>query len=187
MSGATALGIRYPQSTDSPPDVSADMQRLASDVDSLLTPIKTKPRFHLVQTGTAQNIANAVATAVTFNTEVYDTANGHDTVTNTTRYTVPTGLGGLWLIGGKMSWDGNTTGRRIGWFLVNAVSIVPGSYISVPPAATATLMPMETVPVVLSAGDYIELIQQQDSGGTRTTFNGGSDSGACFWGIRQGD
>jgi hypothetical protein len=183
--GTTALGIRYPGSL-STVDVSVDIKNVADDVDALLAPQLARPRFHVTQVGVAQSMPNATWTSVTFNTEVFDTAGGHDLVTNTSRYTVQAGHGGLWMVSAKMSWDGNTTNRRLARFLVNGAAVIPGSELSVPAAATALLAPVYAVPVVLAAGDYIEIQQNQDSGGGRTTFLGTSDSGAAFWGVRLG-
>jgi len=182
---STALGLPYPSSTSAvnPP---SDIQALAAAVDTLMTLLVTKVRFHIVQVGVAQNIPNGTGDVVTFNTEIQDTAGGHDLVTNTSRYTVQSGHGGLWLLGGKMSWDGNTTNRRIGLFRKNGSITIEGSYVSMPPATTTGILPMPAIIANLSAGDYVELHQNQDSGGTRTTFNGDSSSGATLWGGRLG-
>ena len=179
----TTLGITYPSST-SAVNIPGDMQVLALDVDALLTLLVTKPKFVITQVGVAQNMPNATWTSVTFNTDVIDSANGHDTAVNTSRYTVQAGHGGLWQLQAKFSWDGSTTGRRLGRYLVNGASVVAGSEHSVPPSATALLAPMVTALVQLSAGDYVEFQQNQDSGATRTTFSGTSDSGAMFSGVR---
>lgn len=179
----TALGITYPSST-SAVNVPSDMQVLAADVDALLTLLVSKPRFHVTQVAVAQNIVNATWTSVTFNTEALDSANGHDNAVNSSRYTVQAGHTGLWLVGAKHSWDGNTSGRRLHRFLINGATVVPGSEESVPPAATALLAASTSFIVSLTAGDYIESQQNQDSGTTRTTFNGTADSGAAFWGVR---
>jgi hypothetical protein len=183
----TPLGIRIPTSLSSV-DVVTDMANMAADIDTLLTLQINKPAFHLTQVGVAQNILNNTFTSITFNTEAIDVPapGGHDLVTNTSRYTVQTGHGGLWLVSAKQGWDGNTTGRRLSRFLINGATVVPGSEHSVPPASTALLQPVATYPVRLSAGDYIEFQQAQDSGGTRTTYLGTADSGAAFWGVRIG-
>lgn len=182
---STTLGLVYPAST-SAVNVPSDMGVLANGVDALVTLLVTPPRFHVTQVALAQNMLNGTWTSVQFNTEAIDSANGHDNVTNNTRYTVQAGHGGLWMLGGKQSWDGNTTNRRLARFLVNGATVIPATEQSVPAAATALLAPGYTVIYVLAAGDYVEFQQNQDSGTTRTTFNGTADSGGGFWGVRLG-
>lgn len=50
--------------------------------------LRATPRAQLRRSST-QSINNATNTAVQWNSEAYDTHNGHDTVTNNSRYTAP--------------------------------------------------------------------------------------------------
>ena len=117
---------------------------------------------------------SSVATALPFPTENFDTNSFHDTSTNTTRLTIPTGGGGKYLFTGtgifigtvpSYAWimvykngavisDGIAYGGRIGAIIGNANAPVGGS-------------------VVLSAvaGDYFELfIQSDQSTGTKNIY-----------------
>lgn len=61
---------------------------------------------------TAQTITTGSATKIDFDSEDYDTDGFHDTGSNTSRLTVPTGLGGKYAISGALEWASNTTGIR---------------------------------------------------------------------------
>lgn len=56
------------------------------------------------QATTGQSIPASVATAVTFNTNLYDPYTMHSTVTNTSRLTIPTGWGGKWRFNAAITW-----------------------------------------------------------------------------------
>jgi len=66
----------------------------------------------LCKKSTSQTISNSTLTAVTWNSEVYDTDNIHSTVTNTDRFTIPAGKGGYWYISVFLNWNNMTTGTR---------------------------------------------------------------------------
>lgn len=181
----TALGITYPSST-SAVNVPSDLQVLAADVDALLTLLVTKPRFKIVQTA-AQAFANATWTSVTFDGEdaaVPDTANGHDNVTNNSRYTVQAGHSGLWLISGKMSWANSTTNRRQTRYRINGATVIVGSEVAHAPASSAPQTPAPTMVMNLVAGDYIELQASQDSGGSLNSGIFGADTYPFLTGVR---
>ena len=59
-----------------------------------------------------QSISNNTTTSVTFNTENFDTDGFHDNSTNTSRFTVPTGKGGYYLVNGSITFAANTSGIR---------------------------------------------------------------------------
>ena len=66
----------------------------------------------LCKKSTSQTISNSTLTAVTWNSEVYDTDSIHSTVTNTDRFTIPAGKGGYWYISVFLNWNNMTTGTR---------------------------------------------------------------------------
>jgi len=110
-----------------------------------------------------QNISNATYTALTYNSENYDTDGFHSTSTNTSRLTIPTGKGGKYLITTFVNWDNSAGGYRIAVIYLNgtynkAVGIeTSGGYLGQNCSYTMTL----------AAGDYIETYVYQNSGGTR--------------------
>lgn len=83
------------------------------------------------------------------------------------RWVVPTGFGGLYMVAGNLAWAANSdTTRRYIWFDVNGggntywLQIVP----AVSSASIATWI-TAAGPLKLAAGDYVELIGRQDSAG----------------------
>jgi hypothetical protein len=114
-----------------------------------------------------QSIANATETALTFDTEVYDVGAVHSTSSNTSRFTVPTGGGGLYIAIGQIEFASNVTGQRqmriranggasaySGWVVVQAVTT----------GGAATKFQTMTI-LALAAADYVEFMVYQDSGG----------------------
>lgn len=109
------------------------------------------------------SIPDNVATAVTFNTEDFDTGALHSTVSNTSRLTVPSGAGGVYLVTATIAFAANATGSRQLQFYkngsgVSATFVAPG-HASLEACITATFL------VSLSAADYMECYVVQDSGG----------------------
>lgn len=178
----TPLGIRYPFTTATV-NVPGDLNNLASDADSLLSLLVNPPRFKVYQ-DFAQSFANNTFVSVQFNQEEFDSANGHDNVTNNTRYTVQPGHGGLWLLSGKMSWATNTTNRRQNRWFINGATVVLGSELSTAPATTAPQPTSATMIIPLSAGDYIEMQVGQDSGGSLSTGLFGASTYPWMAGVR---
>lgn len=117
-----------------------------------------------VVTNTAvQTIPTATSTVVTFDTEVADVGGLHSTSVNTGRLTCPSGGDGLYAVKGFVSWVGNATGGRQIAIKKNGSTqyanvIVPGNVTYGPSGGTSIDLP-------LVAGDYVELVVYQDSGG----------------------
>lgn len=136
-----------------------------SEWEQLLTYLGGPPMAQLRQTG-AQSLTNGVGTAVTFDTEDLDNFNGHDTTTNTSRYTCQ--AAGWYQVSGGVCFAANATGRRGGWWLKNG-SVVAGSESIVPAHASTVDTPLRTIIVSLAVADYVELAAFQDSGGALNT------------------
>jgi hypothetical protein len=120
-----------------------------------------------------QGISNATWTALTLDSENFDTTAIHSTSSNTSRMTVPSGKGGKWLFDGYAEFASNTTGLRAVDLYVNGVSSGPMNRVGSPPA-TADLFTLTTRNVfLLAATDYVELFCYQASGGS---LNVGSSS-----------
>lgn len=113
--------------------------------------------FHSVQ----QSIPSGTDTLLNFDTELYDTDNIHDNVTNNTRLTCKTA--GLYLIIGGASFYYNATGRRYlgikknntSWEAVHSWGKNQVSYTHMQALALDQL----------SVNDYVELVVYQNSGG----------------------
>lgn len=114
---------------------------------------------------------NSTYTAVLFNSEEFDTDGFHSTSVNTSRITIPTGLGGKYLVNGFGEWDNSALGYRSLHIYVNGTR-TKNNYLQ-----PSVIFPTEQISCVLnlSAGDYIELFVNQDSGTTRSFYVPQSD------------
>jgi hypothetical protein len=119
-----------------------------------------------------QSINNATNTILNFNSEEFDTDGFHDTSSNTSRITIPSGKGGKYLVIGNVAWDSNGTGTRNIDFLLNGIiDIYPGS-LEANNAAGFTTQIVFSLIRNYSAGDYIQLRVYQSSGGALNVLNG---------------
>lgn len=149
-------------------------QQLYNGLTFLLGP----PLFFGVQTA-SQTITNTTNAAVTFDTNVVDTYNGHSTSTNTSRYTVQ--QAGYYDICGCVGYGGNSTGVRSAKIYVNG-GVIQGSAVEVPAVVSGNAVTIAT-PVVnkyCNVGDYLEVWTWQNSGGNLGTSALG-DQACSFW------
>lgn len=135
-----------------------------------------------VYKSSAQSITTGTNTAITFDSERFDNGGMHSTSVNTSRITIPTGGGGIYLIGGAISWAANATGVRYVSVYLNGTTHLG---ISEDTSVTATdhYMTVSTL-YALSAGDYVELVVQQSSGGN-LNIQSVSAYSPEFWAIWQ--
>lgn len=162
--GSTANGdIPYRDTTWKPRAIGTRGQRL--EVNSSTLPAWEGYHGCRVYNSGSQNITTATTTAVSFDSERNDTDAFHSTVTNTSRMTVPTGMGGNYAIGGGIAWD--TTGSpgscAVG-LMVNGTTLI--AYKTLARLLATNLYMAVHTEYVLAAGDYVELIVWQNSGGT---------------------
>lgn len=110
-----------------------------------------------------QSISSAVQTTVTFDTEMYDFRNMW-TSGQPTRLVVPSGMGGIYTIGGTIEYTANATGAR------QCILMVNGAVIGRTSTDNSGSGPAGRVSfsrdVALNAGDYIEMAGYQNSGTT---------------------
>lgn len=135
-----------------------------------------------------QSIANSSNVLVTFTGEDHDSDTLHDVSSNTSRITIPTGFGGIWLVTASAAWASGT-GER--WLEVlknnsgaayNASNRIAG--VRDTNVNSTHIQPL-CVPVLLAAGDHIEVYVRQTSGGSLNLL-GTSDItwfGAHFLGV----
>jgi hypothetical protein len=126
------------------------------------------------------NITNDSPTAVDFDSEVYDVGGYHSVSSNTSRFTIPSGKAGYYLVQGQVSWIHNTSGKRQIDIYKNgtgyASAIFGPSVASSPgdwPACPISIV------INLSVGDYVTMVVTQKSGGTIKMING-SDTWTWF-------
>lgn len=119
------------------------------------------------RTGSAQSIPNATYQAISFDTEDYDGHNYADVGAQPTRLTVPTT--GLYVINARLSFASNTTGFRGLYVRVNGTTYLMGSN-------QAAVNGDRTIISVcgmqnLLAGEYVEVMAYQNSGGALNAEN----------------
>ena len=124
-------------------------------------------------------ISNGVYTALTFNTERFDTDGYHDTSTNTSRFTVPAGKAGKYLFSGNISFDSNSTGVRAAYIYKNGSFIRNGSEMIMSGTASGVTCAFAHV-IDLTVGDYLEARALQTSGGVLSVVMGNTGTTVEF-------
>jgi hypothetical protein len=159
---------------------------LSADLaNGAVTPAKfgTIPAARATKT-TVQSIPTAQATALTFDDEDFDTGRPfglHSPTTNNTRLTAP--ISGVYQVSAGVGWDDNDTGNRILGLRLNGGACCP-SAASFMLAATSGFETRQNVSdmLKLSAGDFIEAMAEQTSGGNLSAVNSiGSTFFAMAW------
>lgn len=130
-----------------------------------------------------QTISNNTNTAITFDTEDTDTDGYHSTSSNTSRITIPTGFGGLYLIGGSVQFAANSTGGRRLRIQLNGSQLY-GTQDDNAPSATLTANLAFVTALNLADGDYVELVVLQTSGGNLNVQADSSTRLPNFWAAR---
>lgn len=118
-----------------------------------------------------QSISNATFTAITFNSETFDTDGFHSTTTNTSRLTVPAGKAGYYLVTAQLAYNGNAAGQRQAEVTVNGAGGF-GKFIQLNAGSSYVPQPKGVTILNLSVGDYVELNAYQDSGGALSNYSG---------------
>ena len=140
---------------------------VAGGVPTWAAPAAVTPTFAgaSVYNSALQTITNNTFTALTFDTEQFDTNAFHSTATNTSRFTIPAGYAGKYLINGQVLADNNVTGKRAFYFYINGVG-----YLFTTTVQGSTIEPSLTASWVanLAVADYVELFYFQNSGASRT-------------------
>ncbi len=131
---------------------------------------------------TNQSIPNATYTAVTFNTETYDTDGFHSTATNTSRITIPAGKGGYYHVFGIVNFQASGAGARIYTITKNGTT---DTFKVVQNGGTGSAQVGATFSDVMNlvATDYIEIFVYQSSGGALNLEGTGSITGGSAFGI----
>jgi hypothetical protein len=116
----------------------------------------------LVFNGSAVSTTTAVALALNAGSEVYDTGAMHSTISNTSRITIPSGAGGVYLVTGGISFDANATGTREIRILKNGSTIKQVTVGAAPSGNTNLTISRGDLAV---ATDFYEIAAVQTSGG----------------------
>jgi hypothetical protein len=119
------------------------------------------PRVRVTRTGTF-SLANNTNTTVLWDSEVEDADAFHSTSVNTSRLTVPTGLGGIYHVGYQVDFPAAANITTC-WLIVNGAATRYG-YHQIPNVSQGTIINGHD-DLTLAAGDYVELQAYQNSGG----------------------
>lgn len=112
----------------------------------------------------AQSITDSVQTGINLTSENYDRGTWHDNATNPSRLTVPTDYDGVCVFNGWVRFAANATGYRQVRIILNGATVLASATVASIGAGASTEVPI-SVHVDLAAGDYVELVVFQDSGG----------------------
>lgn len=116
---------------------------------------------------TTQSISNSTKTALSFNSERYDTDTMHDTATNNTRLTIKTA--GLYIVTGHAAFAGNSTGDRSIIVRLGGATEIAGNLQRAPSGVTEwAVMSVATI-YRFAVNEYVELLVYQTSGGALST------------------
>lgn len=147
----------------------------SSIVDGAVTPAKLSAQpAARVYNATNQTLTTGILTTLLFGSERFDSDGIHDTVTNSGRLTAVTS--GLYAITGQANFATNATGSRsLGIRLNGTTELAQDERPSSGATPTSTTL---TTYYRLNAGDYVELLAQQNSGGNLDVTATGDSSPA---------
>lgn len=113
--------------------------------------------------------------ALAFNSERYDTDAFHDTATNNSRLTVPSGKAGKYLIEAHIEIEANATGVRQLAIRIGGSTYIASQVQNAVGSSTVTHMSISVV-YALAVGDYAECMAMQSSGSARNVIASGNYS-----------
>lgn len=145
---------------EAPPDpVTGEPQTLDDFGPAAINTMRAKAYLSAATT----SVPNATETTVSFDTEVYDVGNLHDVLTNPSRFTVPTGGDGLYLVIGQIAWAADADGIRSTRLYKNGTSLEGQQDVA---AGTVALSRTQVLAVVsLLAAEYVEMKAYHTAGG----------------------
>jgi hypothetical protein len=119
----------------------------------------------LTTSGTV-NLADQSDVQIQFDTEEWDDATFHSTVSNTQRITIPAGGAGTYTFTGHLQYQANASGFRELWLEQNAATEY--NRVRFEAASSGFTALIVTCELELVAGDYVVLRARQNSGSTLT-------------------
>lgn len=154
MATTPTYALRYPVLTDAPNGPQA-FQNLANDVEAQLVTTNGNTRFPvcIMTAGVDTTLGNSVFTSIAFSTEQLDTASGHDTATNNSRYTCQSGWAGYYGVSASTTLRaGGTT--RAAVFAKNGATLNYTEFYFDTAAQSSLVLP--TAIIQMAVGDYLE-------------------------------
>lgn len=134
-----------------------------------------------VYNNAALTIGTGSATALTFNSERYDTGTSseqHSTSSNTGRLTCR--VDGLYEIGVSLNWDASGTGGRVVAIRLDGSTTIAEDGKPALAGGLGTAFSFSTQ-YRLTAGQYVDVVVLQDSGGNLNVLSEGSKSPEFYW------
>jgi len=116
----------------------------------------------------SQSLATGTFTPITMDTEVLDRDNQHSTVTNTDRVVIGNTLG-WYRVSGTVAYNGGAVGTRIASVYLNGLLTQNTAYTRVVANASFTCVGVTAIVQATAAGDYVQIVGWQDSGGALST------------------
>ena len=183
ITGATALAV--------PPD--GDDEIAISDGGTLkrldLKLMQNRPLFYAYH-NTTHAIPNGSATKLAFNTEVIDTDSGYDHSSTIGRFTIPSGMDGIWLFGTKVYCGGIDSGEILRTELHingNNTTNYYGTNIMQSYAANVSMTQNTVIVVEADAADYFEWYFFQNSGDSQDLATSKGNNCVFGWRIAGGE
>jgi hypothetical protein len=167
-------------------DGNVTMAKLSAGVQADIT--EQRDRLACALTHSAgQSIADSTSTALTFDTETFDTGGLHSGGA-ATRITVPTGGAGLWQFSFHVGFPANAAGARSAWLQLNASSADRRGFVAMEGSGLASGYLNTTHLARLSDGDYMQVVVNQTSGGALNVQGSDTADGVLqFAAVRLGD
>ncbi len=125
----------------------------------------------------SQSLPNATYTAITYDAESYDTDAFHSTSTNTSRITIPSGKSGYYSVFFIGCFAANGSGARVIKIQKNGVNDLSTAVLFGNSGAQTSMVIADVLN--LTAGDYLEVLAYQSSGGA-LNFENPTGQGAVF-------
>jgi len=123
----------------------------------------------------SQTLSNNTATAFLFDSEEYDSDGFHSTATNTSRFTIPAGKAGKYLVHANLSSINDWSGAQYIILYVNGALYSSNGYNADGRIAWQTItanMINSSAVISLAVADYLEIYILHTSGGNRDTNRG---------------
>ncbi len=144
-------------------DLNANWDKIDAEAGTVRTDISNLEIAFFASSGAIATLGSGAWTPVLFAAEDLDTANGHSTSSNTSRYTAT--VAGWYDLDGGHRFSASATGSRGARFSKNGAVI--GSSDNIIPATPSGQMALsaKSITVQLGVGDYVELEAWQNTGG----------------------
>mgnify|MGYP000847491596 FL=1 len=130
----------------------------------IITPNGRIPRVRATMSG-LQTIAHNTITVLNWTTEEFDSDTFHSTSSNTSRLTVPTGLGGVYMVTYSLVWNATASQISSAWIQKNGGTPTTRYGFEQQKNDSVNGIGLSgSAALPLNAGDYVELLAFQNSG-----------------------